>query len=356
MSARTYATLADVAQIVRETHWLIRGWLPRGYVTVVFGHPSAGKSGLVLQTARQLVFGEPWPDGEQAEKIERVVWMDTEAAHGMLVERASLWGVPADQIIMCGPPDDPLRECQLDNRADLALLHEAVRDNNAELVVIDSLRGAHSKKEDDQANSMFHALQILARDTGAAVVLVHHPRKPDPKALTDQLSLEDLRGTGTLGASARIVWAVEAQAQTEAAYGSRVRVIKSNLDSRPAAIGFTISDLGFQWGELPKPSLEELGAVETACAFLKRVLQGGAVPSDEVDSRRRVEGITERNLKAARRKLGVKAIHEAKARGRWFMKLSSALETRTPLTAFEPEPKKVKEDQEVVEEEETVCH
>jgi len=181
----------------------------------------------------------------------------------------------------------------------------------------------------------------------AAILLLHHPRKPNPQDDEDEpLTLHDLRGTGALAASARLVWAVERPIDSP----SFLRVLKSNLDEKPKTVGFRVSDLGFHWSDVPKPTQEEMSAVETACAFLMRALASGLAPSDEVISRSRAEGITERNLKAARRRLGVKAIHEAKAPGRWFMTLPDRLNACTPLTAFESESKKVKEDQEVVEE------
>jgi len=86
-----YATLADVAKIVREARWLIRGWLPRGYVTVLFGHPEKGKTCLAIHTLRQLFLGESWPDGETCERINSAVWVDTEAAHSNLCEKAAAW-------------------------------------------------------------------------------------------------------------------------------------------------------------------------------------------------------------------------------------------------------------------------
>lgn len=60
---RKDATLDDVARVVGNVQWMIRDWLPRGFMTVIFGRPEQGKSGIALQTARHLLFGEPWPEG-----------------------------------------------------------------------------------------------------------------------------------------------------------------------------------------------------------------------------------------------------------------------------------------------------
>lgn len=347
-----YATLADVARIVRDTRWLIRGWLPRGYVTVLFGHPEAGKTSLAIQMLRQLQLGEPWPDGEACERIEHAVWVDTEAAHGNLSEKAAAWGIDIDRVFMSAPPDDPLREFRLDCDDDLERLRKTVKDNRAELVVIDSLGNAHQQKEDEKLGKIFHALQVLARDTDAAIVLLHHPRKPDPKDKLPVLTLNDLRGTSALGASARLVWAVYKGEHKDWNECSIVSVLKSNLDEKPASASFRVSDLGFQWLEKPEPTPADLSALDAACDFLNRMLKDGPAWSDDVQAARDREGITERNLKAARRRLGVKAKHEPKARGRWFMTLPGHVNTCTPLTPFEKSAKfkEVKEDQKVVNE------
>jgi AAA domain-containing protein len=321
---RQYATLADVARAVKETRWLIRGWLPRGQVSVVFGHPEAGKTGLMIQAARQLLFGEPWPDGVPCEPIKRAVWVDTEAAQGELVTRASLWGLPMDRVAMAAPPEDPMRECQIDSAADLRDLEYAVIDNQVELVVIDSLRGAHAQKEDSQLNAVFHNLQLLARNTDAAVVLLHHARKPDPKDPFRFLTLDDLRGTSTLGASVRVAWAVQRmKPESEGEPPSVVRCVKNSFDSKPGPISFTISDLGFHWSEPPKLTTEEITALQAAKDFLSKLLISGAVLSCEVQSKAKLAGISDKTLWRARRELGVRAFHEAKLGGRWYMGLAT---------------------------------
>ena len=78
--SRDYATLEDVSRVVGDIQWAIRDWLPRGFMNVVFGRPEHGKSSLVLQTARHLLFGEPWPDGTPCQRVEKVVWIETEAS------------------------------------------------------------------------------------------------------------------------------------------------------------------------------------------------------------------------------------------------------------------------------------
>src|SRR5437879_4848618 len=43
--------------------WLWRGYLPLGEVTVIDGHPGAGKSTLTIDVAARVSTGRAWPDG-----------------------------------------------------------------------------------------------------------------------------------------------------------------------------------------------------------------------------------------------------------------------------------------------------
>ena len=43
-----------------SVNWLIKGWLPRGGMSVVYGPPTASKTFLTLDMAMHVAAGEPW--------------------------------------------------------------------------------------------------------------------------------------------------------------------------------------------------------------------------------------------------------------------------------------------------------
>jgi hypothetical protein len=68
--------------------WLWPGWIPRGMITLLGAYQGTGKSYFVLDIARTVIHGGPWPDGAPAEKLGTVIYVDAEAIPQVNNERA----------------------------------------------------------------------------------------------------------------------------------------------------------------------------------------------------------------------------------------------------------------------------
>jgi AAA domain len=83
-------SLEDVAAQIEGVRWLWKCWIPYGMVTVVIAEPGVGKSAFVLGgIVPAIVMRQRFLDDQGGLQTRRkVIWIDTEAAHAMTVERA----------------------------------------------------------------------------------------------------------------------------------------------------------------------------------------------------------------------------------------------------------------------------
>jgi hypothetical protein len=114
----------------------------------------------------------------------------------------------------------------------------------------------------------------------------------------------------------------------------RVRVlapIKSNLGPMPRALTYTLEPVGhvarIGWGNETQLTANEIlshpstdGAMAKAVEFLKKLLSGGAIPAAKVTEEAAAAGISEKTLRRAKKKLGVKAVKSAFGGG-WLWEL-----------------------------------
>lgn len=205
---------------MNATTWLWPNWIPNGYLTVVAGEAGIGKSSFVLRLVQSVVSSHDWLDGARGPKnTSRVLYCDTEGAQGLLRDRAQKWGLPMDEILW--PGADGFGEFALDDPASMRLVSMAVEKEGVNMLVVDSLRPAHSMKENDSAiGSLLKDWASRARDHDPPILLVHHLRKSLPGARTRR-TLDDLRGSSVLSAAARSVVLLEKPDPLSDVVGSR---------------------------------------------------------------------------------------------------------------------------------------
>ena len=59
-----FPSLAEIAETLPPVRWLWHGWIPRGMVSLL-GVPGHRKSYFVLDLARTIIEGGPWPTGSR---------------------------------------------------------------------------------------------------------------------------------------------------------------------------------------------------------------------------------------------------------------------------------------------------
>lgn len=318
-------TLGGLAKIMPETtkRFLWEPWLPVGLMTVLAGEAGEGKSAVALELSRRLMAGDPMPGGGGSLPMETVVWADTESSQGILLDRARSWKLPLDRFVL--PLEDPLGDFRIDNREHWARLGDVVQAANPGLVVVDSLRGAHTKDENnsDALQEILSRLANLARDYSIAVLVLHHLRKKAYLEKSQPVSLDHLRGSNAIGAMARVVWGIDRPAGSEDV--RRLSVIKSNLSAFPEPIGFEIGERGVSWCDAPtEPRAETI--LDRAIEFLSSTLQRGAKPAADLHREAELAGISAATLRRAREKLKVVAVKQGGTGGPWIWSLPARQE------------------------------
>jgi hypothetical protein len=162
--------------------WLIKGFLPKAELAVLFGESGSGKSFLALDLAVDIAMGTSWRG--RVTRRGRVVYVAAEGAGGFrnrLKALAMHRCLDLDQIPVGIISDAP----NMMEKADaLEVAKAIVASGGADLVIIDTWAqvtpGANENSGEDMGRALAHCKGIH-RATGALVMLVHHSGKDSSK-------------------------------------------------------------------------------------------------------------------------------------------------------------------------------
>jgi hypothetical protein len=210
----------DLTQEPPPVDWLVDNLIVRGGSHLLMGEPSVGKSWLTMALCLGVVRGTEWL-GQSVSEPGRVLYVDEENAGVLVFDRLRS---------KLGMTDEEARNVRylsnqgifLDNDPD-GLVDEAL-DYGPSLIILDSLTRFHMGEE-DKAGPMARlyntALKPLARETGAALVVIHHAGKTDSTS-----SYRRSRGSGEIIANMDVGFDVRQNginALTMAMFRSRFR-------------------------------------------------------------------------------------------------------------------------------------
>ena len=199
--------------------WLIQDMICRGDVHMLIGEPSIGKSWLTMGMAIAVAGGLPFLGRDVSQG--RVLYVDEENPPDLIYDRLTKLGLTreiAKNIRYLSNEGIRL------DRQPGELVSEAL-DYDPQLIILDSLTRFHTEDENNAGaiSALFNdALKPLSRQTGAAVVLIHHANKTDSNS-----SYKRSRGSGDITAGADCGYDVRAVAEGTVAI--------SNYKSRRAA-------------------------------------------------------------------------------------------------------------------------
>lgn len=174
MTARTFAEITPT-----EPEWAWPGRIPCGTVTILAAPGGVGKSFFAADLAARISRGDMMPDGTSGAAPAPVIYVGLEdspeasTVHRLTAARADLGNVIDASESPSGAP--------FDVTTDLPWLRE-VNDQagGVRLVVIDTLSAASPVTLTGVAtvrNKVLRPLLAFAKDTGAAVLVVHHITK-----------------------------------------------------------------------------------------------------------------------------------------------------------------------------------
>jgi hypothetical protein len=176
--------------------WLIEGLLIKGTFAVLFGPPGVGKSFLALAWAFAIANGKAWFGREV--KPGPVVYLAAEGFGGLKLRVAALL-IDGDykKDAPCKVVDRPVNFLESDP---LKAFIKGVQDSVGEpvLIVIDTLARCFVGGDENSAKDMgkfIDGVETLRRETGSAVLVIHHEGKVQGRGLRGSSALEGAADT-----------------------------------------------------------------------------------------------------------------------------------------------------------------
>lgn len=240
------ATLADLKRAVSKLSWRWELWIPEGTLTCIASDPGLGKTRFLLDLARRIWKGEPWPDGtpQIIEPGRPTLWVCGDRQHSQIVDAADAFGIPEEAIILAAPPTDPQSVLDLDNPRDLASLESLINTHKPALVIVDTLGNVTGKNlgKAEEARDIFAPLMDIAGRTKTSIVAVTH------------LSAEGHALGRRIEASCRTLIKITEPDPVNDPGHLRIELAKTAW-KKPPAIGAKATDSGFEFGEAPETIL-----------------------------------------------------------------------------------------------------
>ena len=173
--------------------WLVKGLICKGDTTLIVGEPNVGKSWISLSLAVAMANEHETWVGHELNHHGKVLYVDEENPHDVVYHRLKQLG--AEKV-------DNLRYLhrqgvRLDRNFD-RLLDEAIT-YEPTMIVLDSLTRFHTKDENnagEMAGLFNDSINVLCRETGAAVLILHHTNKSESNS-----SYVKTRGSSDIGAA-----------------------------------------------------------------------------------------------------------------------------------------------------------
>jgi len=178
--------LADELPPVLDRPYLIKGWLDRGAISVVYGAPNSGKSFWAVDVAHAVHSGENWA----GHRVEQGAVLYCAAEGGALfanrlAARKARFAVLPGALALAGRNNDAVA---------LAEAVEALSETHGpfHLIVVDTMAramaGADENAAADIAGLLHNLAQIVDR-TGAHLMLIHHSGKDAARGARGHSSL-----------------------------------------------------------------------------------------------------------------------------------------------------------------------
>jgi len=311
MGITKYTTWADI--LGEDVQWAWDKWLSSELLNMVVSYSGDGKSFLALQIAASFIDGRNFPDGTPyTGETGKILWVETEAAQRMNLERAKKMGLDLSKIVT--PFADKFKDVNLDDARDRELVQEMMGLPEIKFSVIDSLSGGSNKMDENDSRFKERCFWMAecTRDNKKPILLSHHLNKPKYGTI-DLITLDRVRGTSGIVQPVRIIWALSIP-DREHPESKRIEQIKNNMSAFPPAFGMTIeNDKAVFSSEAPSiPRRETL--LDNCIDFLRETLADGAMETRVLENQATANGYSDRTLRRAKEALNVATWQQGKTR------------------------------------------
>lgn len=195
-----------------EPQPIVANVIPAGTITILAGQHKVGKTFMLTQMALTVAGGAPWIGFETTPtkvlylNYEVAAWSYQRRIRGQLagLERQGIMTPPQIELAKKNVVVESLPSLRLNHKGAVGELGEYLDKGNFGMVIIDPVRGAikGDRNKDETIDAIMQSLlDQVVKVSGAAIVLGHHMRKPQPgEALTG--STWDVKGAGAFSDAA----------------------------------------------------------------------------------------------------------------------------------------------------------
>ena len=176
-----------------DYEWLVRGLICKGDTTLLVGEPNVGKSWISLSLAVAMTEQQPYWLGHEMQQHGKVLYIDEENPHDVVYHRLRQLGATNFDNLRYLHRQGIRLDRNFDKILDEAIMFEPT------MIVLDSLTRFHTKDENNAGEmaSLFNdSINVLCRETGAAVIILHHTNKSESNS-----SYVKTRGSSDIGAA-----------------------------------------------------------------------------------------------------------------------------------------------------------
>lgn len=303
-----------------EVEWLWYPYIPFGKLTIIQGNPGEGKTFFAMQLAAACTNRKFLPQMEPFEPFNMIFQTAEDGLGDTVKPRLLSAEADLERVLVIDDADNPLTLA--DER-----IENAIRENNARLVIIDPLQAFLGANVDmnraNEVRPIFRRLAEVAQATNCAIVMIGHLNKASGSQST-------YRGLGSIDITA-VVRSLLFIGKVKTDPTTRVIVHeKSSLAPPGQSLAFSLGDeKGFRWigaydisaeellagGEGNKTELKQEQAVKLIEEFLS---DGKKVSIAEINKEAVERGISERTVRLARNSMGDKIASERQGKDWWI--------------------------------------
>ena len=324
--------------------WLWPGWLARGKLELIAGAPEAGKTTIALSYAAILSSGGLWPDGTQTTIGNVLIWTSEDDVADTIIPRLIRMGADLSRIFFI----EQMRPAKgvprpFNPATDMTALNTKARSiGDIAMLVLDPVVAAIPMTRNSHNNTETrNGLQPVV-DFGRAIDAVVLGITHLSKGTAGKDPVERIIGSSAFGALPRLVMLAAKSKDEDGPPRIMVRG-KTNITKSGGGFGYDIEAAPLDgnpaieatcivWGEALQGMAQELlNAAEAADdqdtesklaeaeKFLRTVLANEEQPAESVKAGAAMNGISERTLRRAAKKICKK---RKDGRGGWFWWLS----------------------------------
>lgn len=303
-----------------EVEWLWYPYIPFGKLTIIQGNPGEGKTFFAMQLAAACTNRRFLPQMEPFEPFNMIFQTAEDGLRDTVKPRLLSAEADLERVLVIDDADNPLTLA--DER-----IENAIRENNARLVIIDPLQAFLGANVDmnraNEVRPIFRRLADVAQAANCAIVMIGHLKKAAGSQST-------YRGLGSIDITA-VVRSLLFIGKVKTDPTTRVIVHeKSSLAPPGQSLAFSLGDeKGFRWigaydisaedllagGEGSKTELKQEQAAKLIEQFLS---EGRKVSIAEINKEAAERGISERTVRLERNSMGDKIASERQGKDWWI--------------------------------------